>query len=95
MPRSEVAHNPRQACEAGLHVGTFNYVGGHTREHVLEVHVNPRDIVSVPTDGGGQKVRVCRYTVAAVASKEKPGESPVLRETETQKQWAGNVGYKV
>jgi hypothetical protein len=28
--------------------------------------VNPRDVVSVPTDAGGEKVRVSQYTVVAI-----------------------------
>lgn len=92
MPRSEVAHDPSQACKAGLHVGTFDYVGGGSSNTVLEVHVNPRDIVSVPTDGAGAKVRVCRYTVAALAGKVQPSSTPVKRDTYT---WAGDVGTKV
>lgn len=93
MPRSEVVHDPRQACRRGLHVATHSYASGYGV--VLEVHVNPRDIVSVPTDGGGAKVRVCRYTVAGVAGESGSyGSAPVLRE-EPKKVWAGDVGYTV
>lgn len=63
MPRSEVMHDPAAACHAGLHVGTFNYASDYNQGAMLEVHVNPRDVVSVPTDASGEKVRVCRYTV--------------------------------
>lgn len=92
MPRSEVVHNPRQACERGLHVATRDYAGSYGT--VLEVHVNPRDIVSVPTDGGGAKVRACRYVVARVAV-DNAGTGPVLRDSKTENVWAGDVGYKV
>lgn len=95
MPRSEVVHDPRQACRRGLHVATRSYAEGYGRDGlVLEVHTNPRDICSVPTDGGGEKVRVCRYKVARVAV-ENYGDSPVLRNDEAQHAWAGDVGYKV
>jgi len=93
MPRSEVVHDPSQACRRGLHVATRSYASGYGT--LLEVHVNPRDIVSVPTDGGGEKVRVCRYKVARVAvSEEVMGTAPVLREN-SQNVWAGDVGYVV
>lgn len=92
MPRSEVVHDPGQACERGLHVATRDYAGSYGT--VLEVHVNPRDIVSVPTDGNGAKVRACRYVVARVAV-EDTGDGPVLREFKTENVWAGDVGYKV
>lgn len=63
MPRSEVMHDPRAACSVGLHVGTFSYAKDYARGAMLEVEVNPRDVVSVPRDASGQKIRVCRYTV--------------------------------
>jgi len=75
MARSNVTHDPGRACSAGLHVGTWGYARGFSREAVLEVHVNPRDVVSVPTDSGGQKMRVCRYTV--VKAIDTPYTSPV------------------
>ncbi len=64
MPRSAVAHDPSAACSSGLHVGTYEYAWGFSRGAMLECHVDPRDVVSVPTDGGGEKVRVCRYLIA-------------------------------
>lgn len=73
LPRSEVVHNPSDACSFGLHVGTAAYAEGYARGVLLKVAVNPRDVVSVPTDASGAKVRVCRYRVleeveAAVAA---------------------------
>lgn len=66
MPRSTVTHDPSNACSSGLHVGTHSYAAGFGA-HKLTVRVNPRDVVSVPTDGGGAKIRVCRYKVVDVA----------------------------
>lgn len=63
MPRSSVAFDPGTACSTGLHVGTYRYAKGYASGALLEVHVNPRDVVSVPTDARGEKVRVCRYTI--------------------------------
>lgn len=95
MPRSEVVHDPSQACQRGLHVSTRSYAESYAHGGaVLEVHINPRDIVSVPTDGGGEKVRVCRYTIARVA-RDHNGDRPVLRNTNTTVGWQGDVGYRV
>lgn len=95
MPRSEVVHDPTRACERGLHVSTRSYAESYAHNGaLLEVHVNPRDIVSVPTDGGGAKVRVCRYKVARVAL-DSYGNSPVLRNEPVSNAWAGDVGYRV
>lgn len=69
MPRSKVQHDPRVGCSTGLHVGTWRYAHDFAQGAVLAVEVNPRDVVSVPTDCGEQKMRVCRYTVLDVTSK--------------------------
>ena len=70
MPRSEVTHDPAAACSAGLHVGTFAYAQSYAQAAMLEVLVDPRDVVSVPHDGGGAKIRVCRFTILDVTEKE-------------------------
>jgi len=66
MPRASVQHDPNHGCSTGLHVGT----PAHARQFgtVVEVHVNPRDVVSVPTHSNWEKMRVCRYTVVKMAS---------------------------
>ena len=63
MPRTNVQHDPSVGCSVGLHVGTYEYARGFSRGAVLEVHVNPTDVVSVPTDCNWQKVRTSRYVV--------------------------------
>jgi hypothetical protein len=63
MPRSEVTDDPAVGCAAGLHVGTYSYAKGWSRGVLLTVKVNPRDVVSVPTDCAAQKIRTCRYKV--------------------------------
>lgn len=65
MARSKVEHNPGVGCASGLHVGTWDYANGFGSV-VLEVKVNPRDVVSVPTDCSDQKMRVSRYKVNKV-----------------------------
>lgn len=66
MPRSSVEHNPSEGCSTGLHAGTFDYARsyGDTR---VRVAINPRDVVSVPTEHQEQKIRVCRYVVIDIA----------------------------
>lgn len=64
MPRSDVQHDPTHGCSTGLHVGTYKYAEGYARGALLTVLVNPRDVVSVPTDCNAEKMRVCRYVVS-------------------------------
>lgn len=66
MPRSEVMHDPSSACSSGLHFGTYRYAQSYASGAMLKVAVNPRDVVSVPTDAGGEKMRCCRYRVLEV-----------------------------
>lgn len=63
MDRNLVQHDPSVGCHVGLHVGTYEYASSFSQGAVLEVHVNPRDVVSVPTDCNWAKVRTCRYQV--------------------------------
>lgn len=93
MARSSVNHNPSVGCSTGLHVGTYEYASGFAQGAVLEVHVNPRDVVSVPTDCNWQKVRACRYTVVGVAKDQYT--SPVLkRDDDANAQVAVSVGTR-
>lgn len=68
MPRSDVQFDPSVGCSTGLHVGTWDYARNWAQGEVLEVTVNPRDVVSVPHDCSAQKLRTCRYTVTGVAT---------------------------
>jgi hypothetical protein len=90
MPRSEVMHNPRIGCHTGLHVGTWAYAQNFGHGAVLEVHVNPRDIVSIPTDCSDAKMRCCKYKVVQKLGKHYDGKA--VRPAEDYA-WSGDVGY--
>lgn len=73
MARSTVQHDPSVGCSKGLHVASYTY--GHSfGSKTVIVLVNPRDVVSVPTECGWEKMRVCRYTVKEVVESryERP-----------------------
>ena len=70
MPRSNVAFDPGVGCSYGLHAGTWAYASDFGRGAVLTVKINPRDVVSVPTDCDSQKLRVCRYEIINVTEQE-------------------------
>lgn len=59
--------DPNITCGKGLHVAAFNYAdkqyGGAEGEHLIEVLVDPADVVAVPPDYNQQKMRVCAYEV--------------------------------
>jgi len=64
MPRHLVDDNPEITCSSGLHVAAFEYAstfGNNAR--LLKVKVNPSDVVSIPVDYNGQKMRCCKFEV--------------------------------
>lgn len=63
MPRSAVTADSAVGCGPGLHAGTYSYARGFSRGPMLLVEINPRDVVSVPSDCSFQKLRVSRYKV--------------------------------
>ena len=65
MPREEVDENPNNTCSRGLHVAAYTYAHGFGSQ-TIEVKVNPKDVVCVPTDYNGTKMRVCRFEVTSV-----------------------------
>jgi bifunctional DNA-binding transcriptional regulator/antitoxin component of YhaV-PrlF toxin-antitoxin module len=69
MPRDQVNPDRNQTCSTGLHVAAYEYAKGFAAL-LIEVKVNPRDVVSVPTDYNAQKMRVCEYTVVAECENE-------------------------
>lgn len=76
MPRNQVNEDSSQTCSYGLHVANWDYAHTHFASHnpatdvMLEVEVNPADVVSIPVDYNNSKMRVCKYTVLGVVDKE-------------------------
>lgn len=70
MERKDVNDDRNVTCAAGLHVAAFSYAWNFTGGILLEVEINPKDVVAVPTDYAHQKMRVCRYRVIRRAEKE-------------------------
>lgn len=71
--RDAVDSNREQTCSYGLHVAAYEYANVHYHGGtgvLLEVEVNPKDVVAVPPDYKEQKMRVCRYRVLGVATNE-------------------------
>ena len=87
MPRGDVQHDPSVGCHTGLHAGTWNYASDFAQGAVLTVEINPRDVVSVPTDCSDQKLRVCRYVVKDVTDTEY---SAALLDTDVSDDYDGD-----
>ena len=65
MERNEVDDNKDQTCSTGLHFCSQEYLPhfGGSDSRVVIVKINPRDVVSIPTDYNNAKGRACRYEV--------------------------------
>lgn len=70
MSRNQVNEDSTQTCSHGLHVANFDYASTfYSGGKMLEVEVNPADVVSIPVDYNQSKMRVCKYTVLGVVDK--------------------------
>ena len=66
MARELVDDNPDNTCSHGFHVGGYEYAKDFASGGKLVlVKVNPKDVVAVPNDYNGQKMRVCKFEVLA------------------------------
>ncbi len=67
MTRSKVDDNRGRGCSQGLHAGALNYVASYgsvdAGDRIVIVKINPRDVVSVPSDCNCEKLRTCQYEV--------------------------------
>ena len=73
MDRSGVDSNPNNTCSTGLHVAAWSYASsfGYRASRLVEVKVNPRDVVTVPPDYNQQKMRVCEFVVLSEVTEER------------------------
>jgi hypothetical protein len=79
MPRKDVDPNRNNSCSTGLHVAGFGYAQSFSGSILLDVKVNPRDVVTVPTEYKNDKIRVCRFQVLGVHEREVEYKEQVLR----------------
>lgn len=74
IPRNQVDEDSNRTCSHGLHVANWTYA--HTQfassdassDIMLEVEVNPADVVAIPADYNNAKMRVCKYKVLGVVT---------------------------
>lgn len=75
MERNEVNDDQNQTCSTGLHFCSRDYLNHFGGERVVIVKINPRDVVSIPTDYNDSKGRACRYEVVDEIDKDKADEA--------------------
>lgn len=67
IPRNAVDDNRDRTCSYGLHFASHEYAlsFGNGHGHLMAMKINPKDVVSIPSDYNNQKGRTCRYEVIA------------------------------
>lgn len=63
MERNRVDDNKDNHCSTGLHFCSQSYLSQFGGERTVIVKINPRDVVSIPSDYNNAKGRACRYEV--------------------------------
>jgi hypothetical protein len=86
MPREAVNPDPTQTCSTGLHVASWDYASnsfGSAHDTLVEVEVDPADVVAVPIDYNQGKMRTCRYKVRAIVTN--PNKSTTIADADMVK----------
>lgn len=79
MPRDHVDARRDVTCSHGLHVAAYHYANKeYSGSDLLEVKVNPRDVVAVPNDYHNEKMRVCRYEVIGINKGKNPEKNDYI-----------------
>jgi hypothetical protein len=85
IPRNQVNEDPTQTCSYGLHVANWDYAcnkySAGDGALMLEVEVNPADVVAVPVDYDQAKMRVSRYVVLGVVDRAHSEDLSLRRTT--------------
>lgn len=66
MDRGAVDDNRERTCSYGYHAAAYEYAKGFMNgydDKLVAVKINPKDVVSVPSDYQNQKLRTCVYEV--------------------------------
>ena len=70
MRTEMVDPNRRNECSNGLHIGRRDYMRSFHGDTIVIVKIAPEDVVAVPQDYNGSKMRCCGYHIVAEVPKE-------------------------
>ena len=70
MPRRKVNDNRDQTCSTGLHFAAYNYANSFGSGKLVVLKINPKDVVSIPSDYNNEKGRCCEYIVHSHVESE-------------------------
>lgn len=66
MMRNQVDEDPERTCSHGLHAANWDYAQSYSGDVMVELEIDPADVVAVPVDYNNAKMRVCRYVVRGI-----------------------------
>ena len=75
MERNLVDDDQNRTCSTGLHFCSKDYLDHFGGERIVVLKINPRDVVSIPTDYNDSKGRACRYEIVDEIDKDKADEA--------------------
>jgi hypothetical protein len=75
MARNGVDDDKDRTCSSGLHFCSKQYLNNFGGNRIVIVKINPRDVVSIPSDYDDSKGRTCRYEVVGEIDKENADEA--------------------
>jgi hypothetical protein len=70
VERNCVDDDRNNHCSFGVHAGSWQYASEWSQGKMVVVKINPKDVVSVPSDYNCQKLRCCAYTVVSEVEAE-------------------------
>lgn len=71
MLRNQVDDNKDNTCSQGLHFCSQEYLRSFGGERTVILKINPRDVVSIPSDYNNSKGRCCRYEVVGEIEQDR------------------------
>lgn len=95
MPRNEVDDNRENHCSSGLHFCGFEYTKffASGNDRLIEVEIDPADVVSFPTDHNTQKGRCSKYVVVRELEMHKDVLTNAgVRDWEDEEEYNENAG---
>ena len=72
MPRNQISDDQNHECDPGFHVGAVEYARTFGGGRMVICKIDPENVVSVPRDNNGMKMRVCEYEVVGNYGEDLP-----------------------
>ena len=82
MDRNAVDDDKDRTCSEGLHFCSQYYLNHFGGERTMILKINPRDVVSIPSDYNDSKGRACRYEVVGELGADQQLEGTVNEDFE-------------